>query len=43
MRIRLGATRKSGSQLGKINRFDFEQRDDQARKTFDPSEIPARL
>ena len=43
MRIRLRGTRKSGGELCKIDRFDFEQSDDQARKTFDPSEIPAKM
>jgi hypothetical protein len=42
VRIRLGGTRKSGSKLCKIDRFDFEQSDDQTRKTFDPSEVPAK-
>jgi tRNA G10 N-methylase Trm11 len=43
MRFHLGGARKSGRELGEIDRFHFEQRDDQARKTFDPSEIPAKM
>ena len=43
MRFHLGLARKSGREFSKIDRFNFEQRDDQARKTFDPSEIPAKM
>ena len=43
VRVRLGGTRKSGGELCKIDRLDFEQGDNEARKTFDPSEIPAKM
>jgi hypothetical protein len=43
MRVRLGGARKSGGEFGKIDRFHFEQGDDEARKTFDPSEVPAKM
>src|SRR5687768_10491930 len=43
MRFHLGRARKSGGKLGKIDGFHFEQGDDEARKAFNPSEVPAKM
>jgi hypothetical protein len=43
MRVRLGGTRKSGGEFCKIDCFDFESSDDQARKVFVASEITAKM